>query len=100
MDQLKYKIPKRRLILIARLFMLCLGLFNSFYSLAQDKIIPVLNGTVKSETDERLSGATVFVQGTSVYTITKKDGTFQLKNVPENATLRISFVGYITASVK
>jgi hypothetical protein len=55
---------------------------------------------VKNDTNERLAGATISVQGTSTYAVSKKDGTFELKNVPENAVLRISFVGHISATHK
>ena len=45
-------------------------------------------------------GATVSIQGTNTFTITKKDGTFELKNVPEEAVLRFSFVGHVSTTIK
>lgn len=67
---------------------------------AQDKIVSTIKGSVKNDTNERLAGATISVQGTNTYTVTKKDGSFELKNVPENAVLRISFVGHISSTLK
>ena len=82
------------------LLMFCILSSMGHYAYAQDKIIPSVKGSVKNDTNERLSGATISVQGTSTYAVSKKDGTFELKNVPENAVLRISFVGHISATHK
>ena len=82
------------------LLMFCILSSMGHYAYAQDKIIPSVKGTVKNDTNERLAGATITVQGTSTYAVSKKDGTFELKNVPENAVLRISFVGHISSTHK
>jgi TonB-linked SusC/RagA family outer membrane protein len=67
---------------------------------AQATIIPLVKGTVRNDADERLVGATVAIQGTNIYTVTKKDGAFELKDVPEGAVLRFSYVGHTTATQK
>jgi TonB-linked SusC/RagA family outer membrane protein len=91
----------RCFVLIARISFLFLILMSGTYTVfAQDKIIPLVKGTVKNEDDERLSGATVSVQGTNNYIVTKKDGTFELRNVPEEAMLRFSYVGHNSISIK
>jgi TonB-linked SusC/RagA family outer membrane protein len=91
----------RCFVFIARITFLFLILMNGTHSVfAQDKIIPLVKGTVKNEDDERLSGATVSVQGTNNYIVTKKDGTFELRNVPEEAMLRFSYVGHNSISIK
>src|SRR5687768_7794392 len=92
----------RRFIFIAKLSLLFFILPCVTYSVyAQDnKTIPLVKGTVKNDSDERLAGATVSVQGTATYTATKQDGTFELKNVPANAVLRISYVGHLSTTVK
>lgn len=46
-----------------------------------------------------IAGANVSIQGTTVGTITDMDGNFTIE-VPENATLQISFIGYNTCFVK
>jgi TonB-linked SusC/RagA family outer membrane protein len=53
-----------------------------------------ISSRVISVSGEPLAGTTVTVKGTSQATITDKDGRFTLKNVPENAVLVITFVGY------
>jgi TonB-linked SusC/RagA family outer membrane protein len=80
------------------LLFLALSIVNiSLY--AQDKI-PVVKGTVKNDATERLVGATVVVQGTNIRTATKKDGSFELHDVPGGATLRVSYVGHAATTVK
>ncbi|HEX6849382.1 MAG TPA: SusC/RagA family TonB-linked outer membrane protein [Chitinophagaceae bacterium] len=86
---------------IVKPFLFLLFFFTSTAILhAQEKIVPVVKGVVKNEADEALGGATVSVQGTKIVTSTKKDGTFELKNVPEGATLRISYVGHAPVEIK
>ena len=46
-----------------------------------------------------IAGANVSIQGTTVGTITDMDGNFTIE-VPEDATLQISFIGYNTCFVK
>lgn len=45
-------------------------------------------------------GANVLVKGTTNGVITDIDGNFTLSNVPENAVLQVSFIGYVTQEVK
>ena len=67
---------------------------------AQERTIAVVKGIVKNDSDEPLSGATIAVQGTKIIGTSKKDGTFELKNVPEEAVLRISYVGHVVSTIK
>lgn len=45
-------------------------------------------------------GANVLVKGTTNGVITDMDGNFTLTNVPENAVLQVSFIGYVTQEIK
>jgi TonB-linked SusC/RagA family outer membrane protein len=45
-------------------------------------------------------GANVVVKGTTIGTVTDLDGRFTLPNIPENAILQVSFVGYLTQEVR
>ncbi|WP_228694405.1 TonB-dependent receptor [Lunatimonas sp.] len=54
-----------------------------------------VSGLITNENDEPLPGATVTVQGTSLGTVSDLDGRFSL-NVPDNAVLVISYIGYKT----
>lgn len=85
-----YKILKRGV-----LFLLLLNLLSNLL-FAQNIII---KGTVKDENGEAISGAVVQLVGLSNTTQTKADGTFELKNIPAKATLRISFIGYKPAYI-
>lgn len=67
---------------------------------AQVKTIAVVTGSVKNESGEPLGGATITVQGTKIIGTSKKDGTFELKNVPEEATLQITYVGHSASTIK
>ncbi len=57
-----------------------------------------VSGKVSDENGQGLPGASVIVKGTSRGTTTDLDGNYRL-SVPEEATLIISFVGYITQEI-
>ena len=73
------------------LFLLCLFPLGA---MAQS----IVKGTVNDETGEPVIGATVKVQGSNEATITDFDGNFSIK-AASDATLNISYVGYVTQSV-
>ena len=52
-----------------------------------------VNGTILDETGEPLIGTTVSI-GPGVGAVTDLDGNFVLNNVPENAVMTVSYVGY------
>lgn len=52
-----------------------------------------LRGKVTDVGGEPMIGVTIRVQGTATGTITDVDGNFNLLNIPENATLEVSYVG-------
>ncbi|AEV99417.1 TonB-dependent receptor plug [Niastella koreensis GR20-10] len=56
--------------------------------------IDVVRGVVKNENGEIMSGASVTVQKAHISANTKRDGSFELHNVPVGATIEVSFVGY------
>lgn len=58
-----------------------------------------VTGTIIDETGEPMIGVSVLVQGTTTGTVTDLDGKFVLE-VPANATLVISYIGYKTQNVK
>jgi TonB-linked SusC/RagA family outer membrane protein len=57
-----------------------------------------VSGTVTDDQGEPLVGASVREKGTGNGTVTDADGNFSLA-VSENATLQVSFIGYITQEV-
>jgi hypothetical protein len=62
--------------------------------LAQKRI----NGTVVDVNDEPIIGVNVVEKGTTNGTVTDVDGNFSL-SVKENATLQVSYIGYITQEI-
>ena len=81
----------RYMLSIFLLFFFTLGMF------AQQLTV---TGVVKDATGEPVIGASVLVKGTTNGTITDFDGNFTLTNVPGDATIEITFVGYLPQSVK
>ena len=74
------------------LFLLCLFPMGA---LAQS----LVKGTVNDEAGDPIIGATVKVQGTNAGAITDFNGNFQIQ-AASNATLNISYVGYVPQTVK
>jgi TonB-dependent SusC/RagA subfamily outer membrane receptor len=82
-----------------KIFSLCLGMMLMFSAsaLAQNKTV---TGTVLDELGEPVIGATVMVDGDkSKATVTDFDGNYKL-TVPADAKVTISYIGYITTTVK
>ena len=53
-----------------------------------------VSGNVKDAAGEPMIGVSVIVDGTSIGGVTDLDGNFTIPNVPDNATLKVSYVGY------
>ena len=88
MKQVNIQVPLRMLGLI-------FGLFLSVGAFAQIDV----RGHVKDATGEDIIGATVRVVGTQTATVTDFDGNFVLR-ANQGADIAISYVGYVTATVK
>lgn len=58
-----------------------------------------LTGTVNDDFGA-ITGATVSIKGTSIGTITDGSGQFSLGDVPNGATIVISFMGYLSQEIK
>ncbi|MDR2473343.1 MAG: TonB-dependent receptor [Tannerella sp.] len=64
----------------------------------QQKVITV-EGTVTDHSGETLPGVTIRIKGTTRGVITNNDGRYNFVNVPENAVLIFSYVGFATREV-
>lgn len=59
----------------------------------------LIKGKVIDEKGNPVAGATIKVKGTNIGTSSGVNGDFELRNIPANATLVISFLGYILQEV-
>lgn len=59
-----------------------------------------VSGIILDNNGEPIIGASILVKGTTLGTITDLDGKYSLDNVPENAMLEISYIGYKTQALK
>lgn len=67
--------------------------------------IPILTGKITDSLGNPLQGASIKVinasgQLTALQTLTDSHGEFTLRNVPDDATLEISYIGFVTQKVK
>jgi TonB family protein len=60
----------------------------------------IVKGKVVNPDGKPIEGTTVVIKGTTIGTITDKDGNFKFKDVPNDAELVFSFVGYQTVVMK
>jgi len=101
MNYFKNKFPgKHRFFSMVTSCMLFLFFITTNIVYGQEKTIPVVKGVVKNDAGESLAGATVSIKGTKISITTKNDGTFELKNVPEEAVLSVSYVGHVRIEIK
>jgi TonB family protein len=66
---------------------------------AADNAAKNVSGTVKDDNGKPLEGAVVLCKGTTVGTTSDASGRFALKDVPDDAVLVISYVGFETKAV-
>lgn len=78
---------------------LCLLSCLLLSTMAVDAQNRTVKGSVVDKNGETIIGASVRIKGAKQGTITDMNGAFSLPNVPENATLEISYVGYEPQSV-
>src|SRR6187399_1642870 len=101
MNYFKNKFPgKHRFFSMVTSCMLFLFFITTNIVYGQEKIIAVVKGVVRNDANEVLAGATVSIKGTKISITTKNDGTFELKNVPEEAVLTVSYVGHMRTEIK
>ena len=58
-----------------------------------------ITGLVKDQLGDPIIGANVVVKGTTNGVITDIDGNFILQNVPANAVIQISYIGYLAQEI-
>jgi TonB-linked SusC/RagA family outer membrane protein len=78
--------------------LICLLLLGTQIAFAQNPSGKI-SGIIVDEQGESIPGASVAIVGTQLGAITDLDGRFTV-NAPENAILRISFLGYETQNIR
>jgi TonB-linked SusC/RagA family outer membrane protein len=58
-----------------------------------------ISGKVTDQAGEALIGVNVIVKGTTIGSMTDIDGNYLLENIPDNAVLEFSYIGYVLQSV-
>jgi hypothetical protein len=62
-------------------------------------LIISISGTIVNDDKKPIEGASIFIKGSSVGTLTNNNGYFRLNGVPDHAVLRISCIGYIPVDI-
>lgn len=91
---LKQKLFLRKNVFRRLLYLLCILSIGTLTAFGQKRV----TGTVTDASGEPIIGANIVEKGTSNGSITDIDGKFTL-TVPNNAVLKVSFVGYVTQEV-
>lgn len=60
----------------------------------------LVKGKVIDNDNQPIFGVNIVTKGTNKGTVSKEDGTFELRNVPQNAILVFSYVGFKTREIK
>jgi len=69
-------------------------------NVTQTQVALTVSGKVTDKVDgSGLPGVNIGVKGTAIGTTTGADGSYTLNNIPDNATLVFSFVGYVSQEV-
>ena len=79
-----------------RLLLLTLCTLISVVLLAQER--RTVTGTITDKSGERIIGASVFVKGTTIGTVSDIDGNFTLE-VPDESVITVSYIGYLTQEI-
>lgn len=70
------------------------------FSISNVRAQEIVGQVVDKNTQEALPGATVYLDGTSLSTITDAEGNFKLDIQNSRATLIVSYVGYLTSKLE
>ena len=75
------------------------SLLAFFFALVANAQSINVKGTVKDGGNNPLIGVGVFIEGTTVGTVTMEDGTWTLSGIPSDAVLTFSSIGYVTQKI-
>ncbi|PWL38071.1 TonB-dependent receptor [Flagellimonas aquimarina] len=69
---------------------------DRYYTITKSTLVTVQGKILDNFAENTIPGASVEVFDTEIAIITDTDGTFILKDIPRNATLKVRYLGYIT----
>ncbi|PKB42726.1 TonB-linked SusC/RagA family outer membrane protein [Cellulophaga sp. RHA19] len=82
--------------ILNQILLICFILFG-ISAYAQENIM--VKGQVVDNNGTPLLGASIIIKGTTTGTQTDFDGYYQLNSVPNNGTLVVSYIGFITSEI-
>ena len=85
------RLPFKKFLLVIKMIVVLICFTGLIGALAQQG--KKVSGKVSDQTGASVPGATVLVKGTTIGVVTDMDGTYTLNNVPEKATLQVTFIG-------
>lgn len=91
---MKKQLTKLTRKVLIPLFLLCAGMYIGHGQNQQN-----VSGTVTDAEGVPLPGASIVISGTQTGTTSDFDGNFELSNVPSDAVLVFSYIGYLTQEV-
>ena len=86
-----FKLPFKKFLLVIKMIVVLICVTGLIGAMAQQG--KKVSGKITDQTGASVPGATVLVKGTTTGVVTDMDGTYSLNNVPEKATLQITFIG-------
>ena len=84
-------LPFKKFLLIVKMIIVLVCATGLIGAMAQQG--KKVSGKITDQTGASVPGATVLVKGTTIGVVTDMDGTYTLNNVPDKATLQITFIG-------
>lgn len=90
---------KKSFLKLAVLMLICVFVGSMNSTIQAQQAQQVVTGTVVDQQGEPVAGATISVVGTTNGTLSAINGTYSLSNVPSDANLQVSFIGYVTQTV-
>lgn len=81
---------------MSKKMIICFLVMIPLFVFSQTKTI---TGNIVDSNGQPIIGATVMVKGISSGTVSDMDGNFTLSDVPEDAVLQISYIGYATQEI-
>lgn len=94
MKKFNYRLFQRRSVPYFLVWCMLLLSISSFSTIAQ-----TLKGRITTDAGKELPGASVLVKGTNIGTVANSNGEYSINNLPKNATIVVSSIGYVKQEI-